>query len=168
MWEECSPKCSSRKHADKIVSAIINGFDFEENVIKLLPTCYNVAVNKDSLGRTPLQVAATFGRMKILDWLLSHDAHVNAKDEESGYSALHRAFYFGQLQAARTLLQNNANLFQPLDNDSMSPFDHLTRDRYDFKTLDPNLPCEVYVWGTNSNYSLGIVYFFTVIAYLGD
>lgn len=156
MWEECSPKCVSRKHADTIHIAIVNGRKYEDQVVKLLPICHNVATNKDSLGRTALQVAATFGRMKILHWLLSHDSHTLAKDEESGYSALHRAFYYGQLQAARALLHNNASLlFQPVDNDSLSPFDHLIKDRSDVELLHSNLPCEVYVWGSNSNYSLG-------------
>ena len=157
MWGDCTRKCVSRKHADEVFSAISHGSEFEDRVVKLLSTCYNVANNKDSSGRTALQIAASFGRIKILLWLLSHDvhAHVDTKDEESGYSALHRAFYFGQLQAARVLLNYNANLFQILDNDFMSPFDHLIQDRSSFKILDPNLPCEIYVWGTNSNYSLG-------------
>jgi hypothetical protein len=90
--------------------------------------------------------------MKILHWLFSHDVYVNAKDEESGYSALHRTFYYGQLQAARALLHNNAGLFHPLDNDYMSPFDHLIQDRSDLNKLDANLPSQVHVWGSNSNF----------------
>lgn len=155
MWEECTKKCSSRKHTDSIISAIITaGDELEEMVVKLLPTCCNLATNKDSSGRTALQVAASLGKMKILDWLFSHDVHVNAKDEESGYSALHRSFYYGQLQAARALLQNNASLFQPLDNDSMSPFDHLIQDKFDLNKLDANLPSQVHVWGLNSNFGM--------------
>ncbi|XP_057374411.1 inhibitor of Bruton tyrosine kinase-like [Daphnia carinata] len=155
MWEECTTKCCSRKHADNIFSAILAGNQYEEMAVKLLPTCSNIATNKDSFGRTGLQIAASFGRMKILLWLCSHEAHIHSKDEESGYSALHRSFYFGQLQAGRALLQNNASLFQPLDNDNMSPFDHLIQDRSDFEAHDPKHPCEAYVWGSNCNFGLG-------------
>lgn len=155
MWEECTTKCCSRKHADDIFSAILAGSQYEEIAVKLLPTCPNIATNKDSFGRTGLQIAASFGRIKILLWFCSHEAHINCKDEESGYSALHRSFYFGQLQASRALLQNNASLFQPLDNDNMSPFDHLIQDRSDFEAHDPKHPCEVYVWGSNCNFGLG-------------
>lgn len=152
MWKECTAKCCSRKHADSIFSAILAGREYEETAVKLLATCPNIATNKDSLGRTGLQISASFGSIKVLHWLCSHEAHINSKDEESGYSALHRSFYFGQLQASRVLLLNNASLFQTLDNDNMSPFDHLIQDRSDFERHDPNLPCEVYVWGSNSNF----------------
>jgi len=154
MLEECTTKCISRKHADSIFSVFIAaGDEFEDMIMKLLPTCCNIATNKDSSGRTALQVAASLGKMKILHWLFSHDVYVNAKDEESGYSALHRTFYYGQLQAARALLHNNASLFQPLDNDNMSPFDHLIQDRsYLNNKLNVNLPSQVHVWGSNSNF----------------
>lgn len=157
MLKDCSHKCVSKKHADELTRAIIEGFNFEEQVIPLLQTCHNVSSNKDSMGRTALQVAATYGRVKILSWLLSHDLQpqIHAKDDESGYSALHRAFFYGQLQAARILLKNSSSLNQPIDYDGMSPFDHLTQDVSLFKSLDPLLPCEVYVWGSNSNYLLG-------------
>lgn len=161
MLKECSPKCVSKKHADELSQAISNADNFEEQVITQLQTCYNVSSNKDSMGRTALQVAASFGRVKILSWLLSQDVQVHAKDEESGYSALHRAFFYGQLQSARVLLKKHLHLNNPQDYDGMCPLDHLTKDISIFKGLDSSLPCEVYVWGSNSNYLLGNNFFYS-------
>ena len=158
MWEECTPKCVSKKHADTIFSAIKNCGQMEDKIANYISSCFNVAINKDSLGRTALHVAASLGRIKTLQWLLLHGAQINAKDEESGFSALHRAFYFGQLEASKLLLDNNANLFNILDDDSMSAFDHLIQDRSYFCEVNPSLPCEVYVWGSNPNYTLGKVF----------
>ncbi|KAL1698277.1 hypothetical protein EV121DRAFT_274552, partial [Schizophyllum commune] len=66
-------------------------------------------VNKrDWLGRTPLHLACSAG-LDALDYvriLLRHPAiNVNLTDVESGWTALHRALYAGNLPAAILLLQ---------------------------------------------------------------
>ena len=153
--QDCTPKCCSKKHADYLLSAITKGKEHEDQVLSFLTSCHNVAVNKDSNGRTALQVAASFGCTKIMKWLLSlKDTHIiHIKDSESGYTPLHRAFYFGQLQAARCLLNHQASLFQ-IDNDYLTCMDHLIHDRLPIKPSNQLL--EVCVWGSNSNYSLGL------------
>jgi len=41
------------------------------------------------------------------------------------------------------------------DRDGLTPVDHAMKDRPPIVEFNGNNPCEVYVWGTNSNYSLG-------------
>lgn len=157
MDTECTQRCTSKKHADKIFAAISKDKEYEDKVLSFMNSCHNVATNRDSIGRTALHIAAAHGRMKIISWLLSKEASVNAKDSESGYSALHRAVYFGQLQAARYLLNNQANLFQT-DHDSWSSMDHMIQDRASNTTsCTSNQLSEIYVWGSNDNYSLGML-----------
>ena len=51
---------------------------------------------------TILQVAASVGKKLVAEWLVRfREAAVNAKDAESGYTALHRAVYHGQIHVAR-------------------------------------------------------------------
>lgn len=41
------------------------------------------------------------------------------------------------------------------DYDGLTPVDHAMKDRPPVVEFNARNPCEVYVWGTNSNYSLG-------------
>ena len=154
--DECTPKCRSRRHASEVFSAITLSREHEDAVVNYLSTaCCNVSENTDSDGRSALHLAASVGRMKILDWLVANDAQINVRDRESGYSPLHRAAYFGQLNAVRYLVSRMANLFQ-LDNDNLTCLDHFICDRLPgLASPNPKLICEAYVWGVNSNYTLG-------------
>lgn len=159
MEELCTRSCKSRNHAVEVFKAIPKHWESDDQQFSLLSSCFNVGNNKDTSGRTALQVAATFGKVKLVEWLLTKKSHLSSKDDESGYSALHRAFFYGQLHAARTLLRHQANLFQPLDNDKLSPLDHLIRDRITWQNAInfSEVNSEVYVWGSNANYNLGIL-----------
>ena len=128
--------------------------------------CNNAGRVTDASGRTPLHIASSVGKLKIVDWLLRFKgAHVNAKDGESGYSALHRAIFHGQLHIAKILVSNyNANLSLQ-DFDGLTPLDHVSIDRltlrqsygHHFKrTCDNASKCDAYVWGCNTNYNLGL------------
>ena len=83
-----------------------------------------------ALGRTPLHIACSVGKSKVVDWLLQFKGgHVNAKDGESGYSALHRAIFHGQLHIAKALVSTyNANL-SVQDFDGLTPF-HVAVESY--------------------------------------
>lgn len=158
MEPECGPKCCSKKHADNVFSVITKaGEGYEDNVMNfLVASCHNSAINKDSSGRTALHIAASYGRIKILQWLLSiKEAHVHTKDTESGYTPLHRAFFYGQLHAARCLLNHHASLFQT-DHDYFTVMDHLIQDGLISHSSESNQLHEVSVWGSNNNYSLGM------------
>jgi len=117
--------------------------------------CANVCINKDLDGRFAVHIAASLGKIKILNWLLSNQAQINAKDQESGYSPLHRAVFFGQLRAVRHLVDRLANISQ-LDHDRLTCIDHLLQDRLPpFQVNESNECVEAYVWGPNHNATLG-------------
>lgn len=158
MDDVCTRNCKSRKHADEVYKAIPKGWESEDQLFRFLSVCFNIGVNKDTNGRTALHLAASFGKIKLIEWLLTRKAQISSRDDESGYSALHRAFLYGQLHAARTLLKHKANLFQPLDNDKWSPYDHLIQDRETWQQATSQVNNEVYMWGSNANYNLGNVY----------
>lgn len=44
--------------------------------------------------------------IKVVEWLLQHEGvNIQAKEPISGYTALHRSIFYGQLNVARTLIQ---------------------------------------------------------------
>lgn len=159
MDEICTRYCKSRKHTIEVFKAIPKDWECDEQQHTFLSVCFNVGTNKDTVGRTALHLAASFGKTKLIEWLLTKKSQISNKDEESGYTALHRAFFYGQLHAARTLLRHQANLFQPLDNDKLSPLDHLIFDRTTWPQASSRANNEVYVLGSNANYNLGILSF---------
>ena len=120
---ECNYKCKSKKDALKLISVIVRSGDIE-SLLYLATTgiCNTPGKVSDTSGRSPLHIAASVGKLKVLDWLLRFKgAQVNAKDGESGYSALHRAIFHGQLHIAKALVSNyNANLYVQ-DFDGLTP-----------------------------------------------
>lgn len=42
-----------------------------------------------------------------------------------------------------------------LDKDDFKAIDHAMLDKQYMSKLSPSMPCDVYVWGSNSNYTLG-------------
>lgn len=156
IMENCGPGCESRQHAGELCAVVTSIAEHEERVlIYLKSACTNAVHNHDSLGRYLLHVAASAGRMRIVDWLVEAGAVINIRDVESGYTPLHRALFYGQLSVARYLLSKQASLGRK-DNDNLTPLDHLVLDRLAHHGPDIKLPCDVYVWGSNSNYTLGM------------
>lgn len=45
---------------------------------------------------------------------------------------------------------------QALDRDHLTPLDHIMKDRFSKIRFTPEKNSEVYMWGTNSNYTLGM------------
>lgn len=89
--------------------------------------------------------------------LLKHPhISVNLVDQESGYTALHRALFAGNIKAARDLLLRNDIDATIKDAEGMTAF-----DLYNGTVDGTNPPHDVdgtdlYVWGANRNYSLGL------------
>ena len=190
---ECSAKCRSKKDAAKVISVISRSGDAESlTYLSMAGLCGNLGRNADSSGRTALHLAASVGKPLVLEWLLRFKgAHINAKDAESGYSALHRAIFQGQIHVAKLLISNfNANIAIQ-DNEGLTPLDHVSKDRgylrksagaqkwafkkpefgsmYDsmksfvqepisqvVSSISSASDCDVYVWGTNDNFVLGL------------
>ena len=101
-------------------------------------------------------MAAATGHVSLLHWLIERkDGQINSKDVESGYSSLHRAMFHGQIETVVKLIQCGANIAL-IDHDGLTVLDHAVLDRPLHVSYDINAPLDTYVWGTNSNYNLGL------------
>lgn len=108
-----------------------------------------------------------------------HGANLNFTDQESGCTPLHRAVFYGQIHIAVNLMKLGCDL-GIFDNGHLTAIDYAVRDRYINKwynllicyilyyakpyyviryppqTLNNVYGGEVYAWGSNDNYTLGI------------
>ncbi|KAK8869660.1 hypothetical protein IAR55_000228 [Kwoniella newhampshirensis] len=114
---------------------------------------------RDNLGRTVLHLAASsltpmsYTFLSIL--LRNPNISVNFQDQESGYTALHRALFAGNVRAARDLLARNDIDTSIKDMEGMTAY-----DLYNGTVEGTNPPHDVdgtdlFVWGVNRNFALG-------------
>ncbi|XP_048239918.1 inhibitor of Bruton tyrosine kinase-like [Haliotis rufescens] len=150
---ECRPKCRSKRHALEFHSSISKGTLKEVKAYSRL--CHNVTKVKDTVGRSALHMAAACGKADIVEWLLT-DKHgdMTDKDSESGWTALHRALFYGQLPVARQLIQHGTDLYTR-DHEGLSALDIVMKDKPREITFNLKEPNEVYAWGDNPNFNLG-------------
>jgi hypothetical protein len=73
---------------------------------------------------TPLHIATINNNISIVELFLSHHVNINAKNMESGYTALHIAMLYGYLTVAGLLLQYGADYIIK-DKEGKTPFDLL-------------------------------------------
>ena len=104
---DCTPKCRKAKHSDLNFSAVLNIGQDAAKVQSILPRlCANFARVTDQCGRNALHLAASCGKCDILEWLVKEQgADLNSKDEESGWTSLHRSLFYGYLDCAVKLIQ---------------------------------------------------------------
>lgn len=152
---DCTARCKSSAHADLVLASITKGTVSEiQTYCRYL--CHNFWSVTDPIGRTALHLAASLGKVELVRWLLEQcHADVDARDRESGWTALHRAVFYGQLHCAKVLLQHGANI-GTFDFEGLTPVDLAVRDRLPYIEYAPSDPCEVYVWGSNKNFTLGL------------
>lgn len=103
----CTDRCRSTQHGDIITAAIsrrsVSDFDLCSYLTYVCTCCESV---KDSVGRTALHVAASCGRVDLVRWLVQNrHASINAKDDESGFTALHRSIFYGKINVAVELIK---------------------------------------------------------------
>ena len=101
---ECTPECASPSHAGVILTSVALGN------LRLLQHCSNLCSNawriSDGFGRSPLHIAASRGHTHITEWLVARKkVAMDTVDKESGWSALHRSVYFGELGTAVSLVK---------------------------------------------------------------
>ncbi|KAK7886467.1 hypothetical protein WMY93_026088 [Mugilogobius chulae] len=151
---DCTVKCRSLQHADDVVAALTSGT--EGQLCAFLSTyCHNAATLRDGFGRTALHMAASLGKRALLEWLLeSKSADLQAKDKESGWTALHRSAFYGQIHCLISLVKHGA-LLSTQDKEGFSVLDLTMKDRPAHVVYEKSDPTEVYTWGYNTNFSLG-------------
>lgn len=150
---ECGPKCRSRHHALEFLCAITKGSLQEVQAYSKL--CYSAAQYSDKFGRWPIHVAAACGKVDIMEWLLNEkNGDLTVKDFESGWTALHRASFYGHLSTVRLLLQYNSDIYTR-DHEGLGPLDLLSKDRPTYISFSATDPSATFTWGDNSNITLG-------------
>ncbi len=87
-------------------NAVIRG-DFKETQ-RIVASGANIN-SKDALDRTPLHLAAFYGRTKTIAFLIENGAEVDAKDH-IGMTPLHAAVISGRRQSVQLLLEKQANI----------------------------------------------------------
>ncbi|XP_056015291.1 inhibitor of Bruton tyrosine kinase-like isoform X2 [Ostrea edulis] len=150
---ECGPKCRSRNHSYEFVAAITKCNLKEIQAYSRL--CYTSGQHNDMFGRSALHMAASCGKVDIVEWLLEEKGgDLTQKDAESGWTALHRAMFYGQLAVARLLTQYTSDLYTR-DHLGLSPLDIAMKDRPAHISYDKADLSDVYTWGDNTNLTLG-------------
>lgn len=121
----------------------------------------------DYFGRTVLHLASTEGKLQYVEALLSsHSVDVAKPDRESGWTALHRALYAGQVTIARAIIaRKNARgssmreLLEVSDLESNTAFDVYN------STVSGVNPAQhdnirggsdFFSFGSNANHTLGV------------
>ncbi|KAK3593683.1 hypothetical protein CHS0354_013580 [Potamilus streckersoni] len=66
---------------------------------------------RDDDGKSPLDIAATLGRLQMIKELIARGADVNSVTEK-GFCALHYAASWGHVEVLKVLIGHNANLQQ--------------------------------------------------------
>ncbi|XP_037129472.1 inhibitor of Bruton tyrosine kinase isoform X1 [Syngnathus acus] len=151
---ECTPKCRSLQHANEVTAAITSGSEGQLRAF-LTSHCHNAATLRDEFGRTALHLAASLGKKALLEWLLENKkADLTVKDKESGWTALHRSVFYGQIHCLLSLVKHGGVL-STQDKDGLSTLDLVMKDRPPHVVLTNADPTEVYTWGNNTNFSLG-------------
>lgn len=104
---DCTNKCQSTQHGDTITAAITKRSVPDSDLASYLAyTCCCCQSVRDSTGKTALHISASCGRTDLVRWLVENrDANINARDKESGYTALHRSLFYGKIDVAVELVK---------------------------------------------------------------
>lgn len=102
---QCTTKCRSHEHAEDVVAAVTRGSEGQLRLFLSLH-CHNAATLRDHFGRTALHMAASMGKKALLEWLLEiKNSDLTVKDKESGWTALHRSAFYGQIHCLISLVK---------------------------------------------------------------
>uniref|UniRef100_A0A1B6MEM7 BTB domain-containing protein n=1 Tax=Graphocephala atropunctata TaxID=36148 RepID=A0A1B6MEM7_9HEMI len=151
----CTEKCKYKDHGRNITSVITKTSISDYQLACYLNSfCKNHAQVVDHEGRNALHIAASCGRRDLCYWLVkAGQADLNSKDQESGYTPLHRSIFYGHINNAVSFIQMGAQM-QVMDKEDLQASDHAMKDRL-VREFSAHNPCQVYAWGTNHNYTLG-------------
>ena len=107
-------------------------------------------------GVSALMCAAARGQEAAAALLLEHGARHDLQDAESGYTALHRAFYHCHLGVAALLVRAGANVEGLLDHEGLSPLALLQKRHGVTCPAVPRQPPsgDAFSWGQAGNVAL--------------
>ncbi|XP_071955936.1 inhibitor of Bruton tyrosine kinase-like [Antedon mediterranea] len=150
----CSAYCRCTEHADDIIAVITRGTTHQIKVF-IEACCSNGAQVSDVFGRNALHMAASCGKVDVVDWLIT-EKHIELKsrDLESGWTALHRSLFYGQINSAVLLARHGSNLYKQ-DIEGLTPLDLVMKDQPSYVEYNASGPTECYTWGANTNFTLG-------------
>lgn len=151
-WQ-CTARCHSQEHGTEMAAVITCGTVHQIKTF-ILSRCLNPFFVSDGNGRNLLHVAASCGKLEILEWLLAKGAECRVKDKESGWTPLHRSLFYGQISCAIHLIRHGASL-RRYDKDDLTPLELVMKDKPAYVAFDPKDPTQAYSWGTNANFNLG-------------
>ncbi|XP_041354992.1 inhibitor of Bruton tyrosine kinase-like isoform X2 [Gigantopelta aegis] len=150
---ECTVKCRSRKHALEVNVSITKGT--LQQIQSFARLCHHGTELCDSAGRLALHMAASCGKRDVVEWLIMEKhADQTAKDSESGWTALHRSLFYGNIDVARLLIQHGSDMYSR-DNEGLGSLDIVMKDRPQQISFSSKEPNELYAWGDNANFNLG-------------
>lgn len=133
--------------------------DIKQYILSLPKSAIN---QRDIFGRTLLHIAVSSGKLELVEALLEHPKiDLTLQDFESGWTALHRAFYHGYILSAVTLLEHCYDCITVRDRCKQQPLDLLP-----ISPEIPTIPVEKHwlpqvggshllSFGSNTNHTLG-------------
>ncbi|KAK9473539.1 uncharacterized protein V1510DRAFT_392193 [Dipodascopsis tothii] len=123
------------------------------------PAAHRDINRTDDLGRTVLHLAATLNRPAFAAALIAAPGvDLVAADRESGWTALHRALYAGNVGISQALIRASQDTIRAKDHEGNSPFDVLnaTLDETNPEPLDRDVGgSALFTFGSNANHTLG-------------
>lgn len=125
----CAPKCRSHGHALELINLITKTND-PHILLSALLQCWNCHKIQDKFGRNMLHMSACCGRREVLEWLIDmKKAELNLKTFENGWTPLHCASFYGNIDCLVSLIKRGANLAKN-DFDQLTAIEALSLDKW--------------------------------------
>ena len=136
--KSCAKQCHSRQHALELNGLLTRTNDVHVLLSGLLQ-CWNCQKIQDIYGRHLLHMAASCGRAEVCEWLVKiKKAEMNLKTMENGWTPLHTAAFYGQINALIAMIKLGADLTKN-DYDRLTPLEHLSLDKLLQTKYQPDL-----------------------------